>query len=88
MVLRFLFNPPGQDQTESSISQSHELMYSRSIQLPLGALVKQVQDVITPELTVGRSSNILFFIRSLTGVLLKNFTLIRPVLFLTIIRRT
>ena len=74
MVLRFLFNPPGQDQTESSISQSHELMYSRSIQLPLGALVKQVQDVITPELTVGRSSKNLFLIRPLTDVLFLNNT--------------
>ena len=74
MVLRFLFNPPGQDQTESSISQSHDLMYSWSIQRPLGALVKQVQDVITPELTVGRSSKNLFFIRPLTDVLLLNNT--------------
>jgi hypothetical protein len=79
MVLRFLFNPPGQDQTESSISQSHELMYSWSTQSGFPGLVKQVQDVITPELTVGRSSNTLFFMRALTGgVTLRNWALMRP----------
>ena len=87
MVLHFLFNRPDQDQTGLSISQPHELMYSWSIQLPFGALVKQAQDVITPELTVGRSSKILSFIRSLTGVLLKNWTLIDPLAF-AVIRRT